>query len=381
MGSGSRKKGQSRTPEPAHRAARRANTPAKRPIGVTAWSWKKQAASLLTILVSVYGLVAGWSGLRDAYLARTEPRIDVRWYEVDQGKVQLCGEGVAADPPELSPEDLDLRRVRLPIQLAFANLEGRRLESVRAVLRFGSDVSVSSSGNEVLSGLSDGHIFEHDIGTLEPTRTFKPLLSTDTMYVAVDSLLVGAFRTMGAGIPEYIESLRPDPLTGGRSHGLRIKFQMDILVSGRRAKTVDFELPGQIVEDGWWPPRVPVRTSHVTAELRAAWDSTFAGSWDSTRVAEIRVPRTGDRIAIRAHAFSGTHALAFRMNGVPKRAEFDFDGDGMLDIVLVDSTSRGRPVTALAPVVPFALKVPWAPSRNVRRPFGLNGTARLKPAW
>src|SRR5690349_15136489 len=101
-------------------------------------------------VVAAIGLVAGWPGLVQVYLSLTEPRVELRWFDLSDGRTVVCPAGVATTPPVISVSDMNLRRVRLPIQLAIQNRDGRRLSNVRATFRFDSDAFVASSAVEVV---------------------------------------------------------------------------------------------------------------------------------------------------------------------------------------------------------------------------------------
>jgi hypothetical protein len=320
-----------------------------------------QTARRIWTLVGAFAVLAGLLGiptLWSMWLGSTAPNVEVRWYATTGSASVLCPPGIVADPPDPSIRDLDARRVRLPIQLAIANRDGRRLSDVRIVLKFGPSVTVASVADEAISSQSGLREYEHSIGTLEATDTFHVLKTVDTLSVGVDSLLACAFRTMGADVPEYIEFLRTDTLPGKPQGTLTIAFTLELLAAGRKPISFEFRIPGQIVNRPWWPPRIGVITGRVTPDLRARWRTAFASSWDSTTTRVGWFPRLRKQLRFREGFDGRSHYVAYKVQGVPKRMDVDIDGDGFVDAVLADTLASGHPNVALRPAEAMPMKIP-----------------------
>jgi hypothetical protein len=340
-------------------------------------SWPRR---ILKFALAAAGAFATWLAISSWWLEQTSPKVDLRWYAVRGDRKDLCEEGATDEPPTLSFDDLYHRRLRLPLQLAFANKDGRRLDDATVVFRFPRGYKVTSSGSESEAADGGGRSYDHALGVLEPTEQFKFLPARDTLYVSVDSLLEAAVQVRGYDqVPEYIESLALDASRTARRHNVDIRFRVELRASHRRPRSFQFQLPGVVVDESWWPPRVGVVTERVSRDHLRIWERCFAGPWDSTRAWTTSTLKKGGRVTLRTSVFGFTRSVQYRVDGVRKRADVDLDGDGLLDLILADTSSVGTPSVALRPVPAFPLRVPFE-RMTALDPFGLR-RPRVPRAW
>jgi hypothetical protein len=107
--------------------------------------------------------------------------VALAWYQNVDGKLTIV------DPEkvnhDLSVEDVFADRVRVPINLAIKNADGKPLEVVRVELSFGADLNIKPGGQPKIDPTGQTLIYEHDIGTLENVNEYTPLRPIDTIEI------------------------------------------------------------------------------------------------------------------------------------------------------------------------------------------------------
>lgn len=130
------------------------------------------------------------------------PEYTIAFYENVNGRLELIDkDSISFDVDE---EGILNEEVKLPLQIAIGTTEGERLEIDKIVLSYPSKFQVKSNGGrQQIDPTKTRLIYEHNISTLEPTATFTPIETIDTLVIPFKFFRTEALALTSDSIPLY----------------------------------------------------------------------------------------------------------------------------------------------------------------------------------
>lgn len=249
-----------------------------------------------------------------------------------------------------------------PSNLAVRNQERTRLEATRVEITYPKGLRVVPKGRPKIDPKNNTLIYEHDLRSLDPVTSFTPLDTIDVIYfehsirgvrttVLLHDNLVAASASVGLEITEFPKG---------------VDLQVKVFSRGRPPLETKLHFSVDTTQafggsDNSFNP-VPLRKDDavlfrgISRRLRAAntiWEVPIAGKSMALAFARTRYGRG---------FYNG-----LLLGGKVTEVSADYDGDGMLDYQLVDSTKPGSPDQKLRPSQP-------EPLTDMRRPDDVHWT-------
>ena len=293
-------------------------------IGVTTWTRFKWYSLLVVVILAFTFNIAFPLEKNSA------PSYSLAFYEKENETFKIINpDSVDVD---VTQEDVDLKRVRLPLRLAIKNNESNPLKILKVVITYPEGYVVKSTANPMIDPASNSFVYEQDFSTLTPTAYFTPLKTIDTLITSADFQVLDKVVCPKDNIPGFLRVFIE------KSNGLKKNFfdlKVDIYAEGRPVTkgkiTVKIKRPS-----------VSILTDYPESELVAPGEhdrllfqmglpgSVILDSWEAARDKDQKSVKY-----ILQQDNEGLYQFIFVEN-VLRRINADTNGDRVIDYILVD---------------------------------------------
>ena len=211
-------------------------------------NWRK----VLTIgsIALVIGLIVDFSELQKIYLSYIEPKIDISYFFYDENDFPIINNSdeIIID---ITNEDFQSGKIKIPINLAIKNLENRRLSLVRIEIQYDKNINLLSNGKQKIDPDQKLVIYEHEFGTLEIGDKYTMMETIDILEIPFSFIFTPVVGLSKDGVPLY--SLIIVGFKENYFINDSISFEFTIFTEGRKpvSRTLVFKM--QLMVDVLFP--------------------------------------------------------------------------------------------------------------------------------
>ncbi len=303
--------------------------------------YRRWIGGAITALGLVVGLAVGVPDLLDRYARTRQPEVEIRYF-THQKDGSLTLSDLSNASASIDPDDVRKSQVRLPLNLAFRNLEKSDLQNTRVVFSYPADLEVEPQGHPLISTDEHTLTYEHNLRDLAPIGEFTPLDTIDVLHIKFNFAVVPTVVLTKDIVPLYLLSIVG---FDGKFTDKVVNIGVRVEVPGRPSASgsLQFTLKAGVQILGL-DRGEQTRQTPVTADDRAWFAAVPAGArllndWDRTLTAT----NPPHRIHYQKLNYGRSTFQRISVDGIVRRLLIDSDGDQLVDTEVVDTTGRGIP--------------------------------------
>lgn len=301
----------------------------------------KQLGAILGAVALIVGLWVDIPALLGRFAKNQQPVVEMMYFSRQESGT-LVLQDFSDIHAVIDLEDIKESRLRLPLNLAFRNLEKDELQNTRVVLSYPLDLEVEPQGSPLIDPNARTLTYEHNLRDLAPIGEFTPMDTIDVLQIKFTYAVMPTVVLTKDGVPIYLLTIA----------GFNGSFEDTLLTIGMRV-----EAPGR-----------PPSSASMHMRLKAGVQILGLDGGDETHEAVVSaadvawfqsVPATAQTVdewegiltatdvphRIRYQKLTDRGAVYQRISvdGVSRRLLIDRNDDQRLDVEVVDTTGDGVP--------------------------------------
>ncbi|TNV75095.1 hypothetical protein FGO68_gene14627 [Halteria grandinella] len=293
------------------------------------------------VVLTVIGLfLSYWFFMIErADLAPKPLDVDIKWYELKDGRPQLLTDGSIR--VVIDDQGFKARKLKLPVNIAVRNRTGEVLEVASVQISYPSWSNVESQGKGQIDPAGDSIVYRHQIGTLPSVDEFTPLETIDILTLTFPIEVFPILIKNEKGMPFHEWALFGGPEFEREGKELKLKFRVDC--KGHKPVISELNLNMPFVFDlagsKRQKPQVQaieneeaesvIRLIDQAKEEVTSWTGVFA--------------KDNSVIRFSRNRFAESILQIVRVDDVVRRTIVDSDGDGFVDSDYLDIDGNGIP--------------------------------------